>query len=274
MIEELASAGAGRAMVATALAAGASTVTIGAEEATPAAGNMPHAGAPSHPRRVVHVSRSMRRRRPARLVRGALPRKAVADTTVAALPAEPPATTDAELRDWIKENATLLSNASLLISISALALNVLPTSGFLNPYIKALIFGAALLLLLELHHQWPDELQLLQMRSVTLPRQHSWRMSAFAMLLQIATAMFVLWVALNNPIILLPLTAIAIVVAFRTWYFRRFRGTLARIAGILALVVVLVLGELVMLAVWARIANEKITIEIGSSQGTIFKVGP
>lgn len=175
--------------------------------------------------------------------------------------------TDAELRDWVKDNATLLSNASLLISISALALNVLPTSGFLNPYIKALIFGAALLLLIELHHQWPDDLQLLLMRSVTLPRRHSWRMTAFAMLLQIATVMFVLWVALNSPIILLPLTAIAIVVAFRTWYFRRYQGMPARIAGVAALVVVLVIGEVLMLGLWAAIADEKITIEIATGEG-------
>jgi hypothetical protein len=181
---------------------------------------------------------------------------------------------DAELRDWVKDNATLLSNASLLISISALALNVLPTSGFLNPYIKALIFGAALLLLIELHHQWPDDLQLASMRSLSIPRQHSWRMTAFATLLQIATVMFVLWVALNNPIILLPLTAIAIVVAFRTWYFQRYRGILARIAGIVALVVVLVIGEVLMLAVWAAIADEKVTIEIGTGEGPSFDVTP
>jgi hypothetical protein len=181
---------------------------------------------------------------------------------------------DAELRDWVKDNATLLSNASLLISISALALNVLPTSGFLNPYIKALIFGAALLLLIELHHQWPDDLQLASMRSLSITRQHSWRMTAFATLLQIATVMFVLWVALNNPIILLPLTAIAIVVAFRTWYFQRYRGILARIAGIVALVGVLVIGEVLMLAVWAAIADEKVTIEIGTGEGPSFDVTP
>ena len=67
-----------------------------------------------------------------------------------------PTGTRSELRDWIKDNATLLSNASLLISLAAVALSLLPDVGFFSPYIKALIFAAAFLLLTELHHQWPE----------------------------------------------------------------------------------------------------------------------
>src|SRR5215217_8131185 len=57
-----------------------------------------------------------------------------------------PKDTRSELRDWIKDNATLLSNASLLISLAAVALSLLPDVGVFSPYLKALIFAAALLL--------------------------------------------------------------------------------------------------------------------------------
>jgi hypothetical protein len=40
--------------------------------------------------------------------------------------------TQSEPRDWIKDNATLLSNASLLISLAAVALGLLPSAGFLD----------------------------------------------------------------------------------------------------------------------------------------------
>jgi hypothetical protein len=42
--------------------------------------------------------------------------------------------TRSELRDWIKDNATLLSNASLLISLAAVALSLLPDVGIFSPY--------------------------------------------------------------------------------------------------------------------------------------------
>ena len=47
-----------------------------------------------------------------------------------------PTDTRSELRDWIKDNATLLSNASLLISLAAVALSLLPEVGFLRPTSK------------------------------------------------------------------------------------------------------------------------------------------
>lgn len=174
--------------------------------------------------------------------------------------------TTSELRNWIKDNATLLSNASLLISVAALALNLLPDTGVLDPYIKALIFGAALLLLIEMHYQWPADLQLHMFRSMSLPQNHSWRMVAFAFIMQVATVAFAVWATLNTPLILIPLTALGVVVAFRQWYFRRFRGIAARGFGILVLIVALLLSELLMVVVWAVIADETITIELWTEE--------
>jgi len=170
--------------------------------------------------------------------------------------------TTSELRDWIKDNATLLSNASLLISISALALNLLPSAGFLNPYIQALIFGAAFLLLIELHHQWPADLQIHVFGRSGVPRHHSWRMTAFALLFQIATVLFAVWATLSSPFILFPLAAFAVIIAFRTWYFRYHQGTLARIAGLIFLFLVLIVTELIMAVVWAAVADYHINISL------------
>jgi hypothetical protein len=170
--------------------------------------------------------------------------------------------TRAELRDWIKDNATLLSNASLLISLAAVALSLLPDVGIFSPYIKALLFAAAFLLLTELHHQWPADLQIHLLRKDALPENHSWRMTAFALVMQVATILFAAWAILTNPIILLPLTALAVFFAFYRWYFRRYSGFLARIFGIVALVAVLLISELLMLVVWAAVTGEKATIEL------------
>lgn len=174
----------------------------------------------------------------------------------------PRADTRSELRDWIKDNATLLSNASLLISLATIALSLLPDVGIFSPYIKALIFAAALLLLIELHHQWPEDLQLHMLRKNVLPENHSWRMTAFALVMQVATILFAAWAILTNPIILLPLTALAVVFAFRQWYFRRYGGLLATSLGIIALVAVLLLSEVVMVVVWAAVTGEEVTVEL------------
>ena len=170
--------------------------------------------------------------------------------------------TRSELRDWIKDNATLLSNASLLISLAAIALSLLPDVGFFAPYMKALIFAAALLLLTELHHQWPADLQLHMLRKNPRPENHSWRMIGFAFVMQVATLLFAAWAILTNPIILLPLTASAVFLAFYRWYFRHHGGILARSVGIVALVAVLLLSELLMVVVWAAVTGEEVTIEL------------
>jgi hypothetical protein len=172
--------------------------------------------------------------------------------------------TRSELRDWIKDNATLLSNASLLISLAAVTLSLLPDVGIFAPYIKALIFAAAFLLLTELHHQWPEDLQLNMLRKNARPENHSWRMTAFAFVMQVATILFAAWAILTNPIILLPLTALAVVLAFRQWYFRRYGGLLARSFGIIALVAVLLLSEVLMVIVWAAVTGEQVTVEFWS----------
>jgi hypothetical protein len=176
------------------------------------------------------------------------------------------ADTRSELRDWIKDNATLLSNASLLISLAAVALSLLPDVGFFVPYIKALIFAAALLLLVEMHHQWPEDLQLNMLRKNARPENHSWRMTAFAFVMQVATVVFAAWATLSNPIILLPLTALAVVLAFRQWYFRRYGGLLARGFGIIALVAALLVSELLMLVVWAAVTGEQVTVELWAEE--------
>ena len=178
----------------------------------------------------------------------------------------PPTDTRSELRDWIKDNATLLSNASLLISLAALTLSLLPDVGIFAPYIKALIFAAAFLLLTELHHQWPEDLQLHMLRKNARPENHSWRMTAFAFVMQVATILFAAWAILTNPIILLPLTALGVVLAFRQWYFRRYGGLLARSFGIIALVAVLLLSEVLMVIVWAAVTGEQITVELWTEE--------
>src|SRR5215203_1907892 len=188
----------------------------------------------------------------------------------------PPPETRSELRDWIKDNATLLSNASLLISLAAVALSLLPDVGFFSPYLKALIFAAALLLLTELHHQWPEDLQLHMLRKNARPENHSWRMIAFAFVMQVATLLFAAWAILTNPIILLPLTASAVFLAFYRWYFRHHGGILARSVGIVALVAVLLLSEVLMVAVWAAVTGEQVTLELWAEDrpGLQMQIGP
>jgi hypothetical protein len=212
---------------------------------------------------------SPRQSRPARVVRShgrvtpeAAPRPSTAATGADSPQSNAAADTQSELRDWIKENATLLSNASLLISLAAIALNLLPNAGFLDPYIKGLIFGAALLLLIELHHQWPDDLQLHVLRTNIRPANHSWRMTGFALLMQVATLVFAVWAILSNPLILVPLTALGIVLAFRQWYFRRFGGVFAKSIGILALIAVLVITELFLLVIWEATSQGDVTFEV------------
>jgi hypothetical protein len=174
--------------------------------------------------------------------------------------------TRSELRDWIKDNATLLSNASLLISLAAVALSLLPDVGFFSPYIKALIFAAAFLLLTELHHQWPEDLQLHMLRKNARPENHSWRMIAFAFVMQVATLLFAAWAIVTNPIILLPLTALAVILAFRQWYFRRYHSLVARSFGIIALVAALLLSEVLMVIVWAAVTGEQVTLELWTEE--------
>ena len=211
------------------------------------------------------ISRSRIKRRPARITRG--PRTAGQAAAKAATSTEP-RNTNSELRDWLKENASLLSNASLLISISAIALKALPAEGALNPYIQALIFAAALTLLVEMHNQWPDDLQLHMFRRPAFPQNHSRRMTTFAVLMQLATVLFAAWATLTNPLILFPLAALAIFVAFRQWYFRRFSGWPARIFGILILVLVLLMAELLMAIVYAAFTGGHIELVIGDRPAT------
>jgi hypothetical protein len=154
-----------------------------------------------------HQARTPRHRprsRPTRVRPASTPRRRAPISTLPATTSSPDAAsttspTQSELRDWIKDNATLLSNASLLISLAAVALGLLPSAGFLDPYIKALLFGAALLLLIELHHQWPPDLQLHALRRNVRPENHSWRMTGFAFLMQVATLVFALWATFTNP---------------------------------------------------------------------------
>lgn len=207
------------------------------------------------------VTRSHIKRRPARIERR--PRSTVLQAAVKAQPEEAQRNTNSELRDWLKENASLLSNASLLISISAIALKALPAEGVLNPYIQALIFAAALTLLVEMHHQWPEDLQLHMFRRASFPHNHSRRMTAFAVLMQLATVLFAAWATLTNPLILFPLAAFVIFLAFRQWYFQRFPGWPARILGIGLMVFVLLLTELLMAIVWASFTGGHITIVLG-----------
>jgi hypothetical protein len=277
------SARAAGALTAVVLGAAQAEITAEATEATTGAPSDQPVAPPSAPPR---RPRSRRPRVPRRAnpshydarVTPAAATSAVDAPTEAATAAEvaAPPDTQSELRNWIKDNATLLSNASLLISISALALNLLPTTGVLDPYIKALIFGAALLLLIEMHHQWPEDLQLHAFRATTLPQNHSWRMTAFAIIMQVATIVFAVWATLTTPLILIPLTALGVIIAFRQWYFRRFRGVAVRTFGILALIVALVLSEVLMVVVWAVITGEQVTIQLWSDErpGLTLVMGP
>jgi hypothetical protein len=74
----------------------------------------------------------------------------------------------------------------------------------------------------------------------------------------------------------MPLTAIAVVLAFRQWYFRRFGGLMARSFGVVALLAVLLISELLMTVVWAVVSDEAITIQLwaeGEPRATV-DVGP
>jgi hypothetical protein len=256
------------------LSAGAAEISAEAEERDRADSDAPRNPSDSVASPPARNPVVRRRRVPARL------RGAIAASELAPVIANPTALvgssdqvedgsrpdTRAELRDWIKDNATLLSNASLLISLAAVALSLLPDVGIFSPYIKALIFAAAFLLLTELHHQWPEDLQLHMIRKNALPENHSWRMTAFALVMQVATILFAAWAILTNPIILLPLTALAVFFAFYRWYFRRHSGFLARIFGIVALVAVLLISELLMVVVWAAVTGEKATIQLWAEE--------
>lgn len=249
-------------VVAAGLALQANLQAGQADSEGPNADGLPRLNERTSPRA---VTRSRIKRRPARIER----RRAAAMQAPNALPVpDEKRNTNSELRDWLKENASLLSNASLLISISAIALKALPAEGILNPYIQALIFAAALTLLVEMHHQWPEDLQLHMFRRATFPRNHSRRMTAFAVLMQLATVLFAAWATLTNPLILFPLAAFAIFVAFRQWYFLRFPGWPARIVGILIMVLVLLVTELLMAIVWASFTGGHITIVLGDRPAT------
>jgi hypothetical protein len=67
---------------------------------------------------------------------------------------------------------------------------------------------------------------------------------------------------LTNPLILVPLTALGIVLAFRQWYFRRFGGLFAKSIGILGLVAVLVITELFLLVIWEATTQGDVTFEV------------
>lgn len=214
------------------------------------------------------ITRSTRRRRPARIsgasrsnVRARVKRSQLTGATKSGSDQN----LDSELRNWVKENASLLSNASLLISISALALKALPGNGLINPYIQALMVAAALILLVEMHFQWPEDLQIHAFRGRSFPENHSWRMTSFALLMQFSTVVFAVWAALTNPAILLPLTAFGVYVAFRRWYFQRFQNLPARIVGIIVFVLVLLITELLMLILSAILSGEEVTLQILTS---------
>ena len=256
------------------LSAGAAEISAEAEEHdrlhSDASPSPSLSGPRPDPRRAV----VRRRREPIRQPRAIVQSDRVSVTAnpteldVARDAAEDLSTTDtrSELRDWIKDNATLLSNASLLISLAAVALSLLPDVGFFSPYIKALIFAAAFLLLTELHHQWPEDLQLHMLRKNARPENHSWRMIAFAFVMQVATLLFAAWAIVTNPIILLPLTALAVILAFRQWYFRRYHSLVARSFGIIALVAALLLSEVLMVIVWAAVTGEQVTLELWTEE--------
>lgn len=183
----------------------------------------------------------------------------------AAAKPEPDDNLDSELRNWVKDNASLLSNASLLISISALALKALPGNSVINPYIQALMVAAALILLVEMHFQWPDDLQIHAFRGRAFPKHHSWRMTSFALLMQFATVVFAVWATLTNPVILLPLTAFGLYIAFRRWYLARFQNLAARIIGFVAFILVLLISELLVLIISALVSGEEVTLNFVTS---------
>ena len=87
-------------------------------------------------------------------------------------------------------------------------------------------------------------------------------MIAFAFVMQVATLLFAVWAIVTNPIILLPLTALAVILAFRQWYFRRYGGLVAKSFGIIALVAALLLSEVLMVIVSAAVTGEQVTLEL------------
>jgi hypothetical protein len=255
--------------------------TVAATAAEGAATTAPSARTPAPTVRLVPTAKTVRRAGHLRRIRvrdGDNPEPKLSTAAPGGLvptsgAGDAPNDTRSELRNWVKDNATLLSNASLLISIAALALTLLPGEGIAEPYIQALLFGAALVLLLELHHQWPEELQLLRGQAPSMPAGHSWRMAGFAYLLQFATFLFVIWAVLTTPLILFPLTAFGVVLLFRRFFFRRFGGRFARAIGVLSLILALLLSEVLMLVVWAAVTGEQVTIQLWVDEREELGVG-
>src|SRR5690606_34221798 len=112
------------------------------------------------------------------------------------------------------------------------------------------------------------DLQLHMFRRAEFPQNHSRRMTVFALLMQLATVMFAAWATLTNPAILFPLAAFGIFMAFRQWYFRRYSGWPARVIGIVALIVVLLITELLMAVLWSSFTGGHIEIVIGDRPAT------
>jgi uncharacterized membrane protein len=90
--------------------------------------------------------------------------------------------------------------------------------------------------------------------------------------MQVATLIFAAWATLTNPIILLPLTALAVVLAFRQWFFRRYEGFVSRSFGIIALVAALLLTEVLMVIVWAAVTGEQVTLELWAEDRPGFRI--
>lgn len=127
-------------------------------------------------------------------------------------PAEPapvvvrPPTPGDSLKDFLKENSTLIFLIGSMTSLTTFVVNL--QLGWLDSYLKAVLLSAALLLWMELHAQWPREVRLPD--RIVHPRTKTtrpWRLVLFAALMQVTIVLFAVWAIVRAPEVVAPLVA-------------------------------------------------------------------
>jgi hypothetical protein len=174
-----------------------------------------------------------------------------------AAPGAPPETIarspEDSLKDFLKENATLIFLIGSMTSLSSFVVN-LPL-GWLDSYLKAVLLAAALLLWMELHAQWPHDVRFPE--RVVHPRigtRRPWRLALFALLMQATVVLFAVWSVVTAPEVIVPLLAAA-----GGWLAARRlipRGRAGAVAAAAVMVVAFLLSE----AALERIFPHKATL--------------
>lgn len=154
------------------------------------------------------------------------------------------------LGDFVGVHSTLFSLIGALTGLTAFATKL--SLGWIEPYVQFLLLGAALLVWLELHSQWPRDLQLHRGR---LPDGRPWRFVAFAYMLQLATVAFAGYVLWTLPDLVASAVAVGVVAVCgvlgwraleRTRGKRRRDALLARLWLVVSIAAAFLLSELLL----------------------------